>query len=225
MRNKGERGFQLRFQEFLYLDDNQHRDEAIDYLIVKRGTHREGELLVQSEVFTHGGTGRWKTINFKQRFDNIPRVFLSMQSANGGIAAGVRVRNVTEDGFEAAIFEEEAQMRSGHAQESIAYVALDGGESGALAELDVNGVLIQCDTTNTKVFNKSELWIKPDLTRVFGVPTSRLKQDFLIMQEEQSSDDERTHVKEQVDVFKVGSALFAQPVSSIGRDPYFLRRK
>ncbi len=196
--------FDMRFQEFTYLDQF-HLNEQVSVLGARVGIQRSenGEVIVLSD-FELSGTGQWTTVR-TPKMGGTPHVFLTAQTANGGQPVSVRVRNVTESSFEAALFEEEALMQSGHVAERIAYLLIYSPEKQGQLQLSDRQVSYQL-----KQIELDHQW-QP----VFDVE--------LKLQEDQSRDNELFHLKERVDVIKIGDHVFAQQVSSRGGDPAVLR--
>jgi predicted outer membrane repeat protein len=196
--------FDVRFQEFTYLDQF-HLNEQVSVLGARVGIQRSenGEVIVLSD-FELSGTGQWTTVR-TPKMGGTPHVFLTAQTANGGQPVSVRVRNVTESSFEVALFEEEALMQSGHVAERIAYLLIYSPEKQGQLQLSDRQVSYQL-----KQIELDHQW-QP----VFDVE--------LKLQEDQSRDNELFHLKERVDVIKIGEHVFAQQVSSRGGDPAVLR--
>ncbi|MEO1258229.1 MAG: DNRLRE domain-containing protein [Bacteroidota bacterium] len=75
----------------------------------------------------------WKYVEFPLNFSEVPLVFPQVTTENEVSAVTVRVRNVTEEGFEMKLQEEEAADNT-HAAEDVAWLALEPGDlTGALA--------------------------------------------------------------------------------------------
>jgi hypothetical protein len=210
LRNVSDTGFELRFEEWDYrarqFNDTVHAKEDIPYLVLEPGRHTMSDGSVwEVGTFSLGGTGAWQGELFSAPFGTPPRLFLTVQTNNGGQAVSVRVRNVTAGGFEAALFEEEALM-DGHATETIGYLAIESPTGGGLLDLDgVQGpYLLQSLTSD-------ERWTP--------VLSQRLK-----VEEEKSKDDEVDHGEETIDVLALGDQLLAQQVTSNGGDTTALRR-
>ncbi len=196
--------FDIRFHEFAYLDQF-HLNEQVSILGARVGIQRSenGEVIVLSD-FALSGTRQWTTVR-TPKMGGIPHVFLTAQTANGGQPVSVRVRNITESSFEAALFEEEALMQSGHVAERIAYLLIYSPEKQGQLQLPDRQVSYQL-----KQIELDHQW-----QQVFDVE--------LKLQEDQSRDNELFHLKERVDVIKIGEHVFAQQVSSRGGDPAVLR--
>ena len=203
--NVTDRGFDLRFQEWGG-GDNTHAAEDIPYLVLQPGRHTlpDGSIWEVGTI-NLGGTGDWSTFYFSDAFASPPHLFLTLQTYNGSEAVTPRARNVTSDGFDAALFEEEALM-NGHNVETVAYLAVTSPTgSGRIDTGDAQApYLLQRLTAD-------ERW------------TPVLSQR-LMLQEEQSRDSETNHTDEQLDVIALGNQLFAQSVSFNGGDTKALRR-
>jgi hypothetical protein len=209
--------YQVRFQEWDYrardFGDYWHKPEQIAYLGLAPGVYPMDDGSVwEVGTFEHSGTGYWKTVPFASNLPGTPALFLTMQSTNGGQAATVRARNVGSDGFEAAILEEEYLM-DGHAKEQIGYLAIYHPETDASNSVEgvavLNGAEVQ--------YALHRAWVDHNWTSVAGIEVH--------LEEEQSLDDEVVHKAELVDVLTIGDQVFAQQVSSYGRDTTAIRRR
>ncbi len=210
IRNAGAQGFELRFQEWDYLGrdfgDTSHAIEAVPYLVLKPGRHTLGDGSVwETGVFTLGGTNDWKQAWFSEPFSRPPRLFLSVQTNNGGQAVSVRARQVTTDGFEAALFEEEALM-DGHITETVAYLAIHSPAGNGQVAMDGRQIPYLLQTLQA-----DQRWV-PVLSQR------------LMLQEESSLDTELAHADETLNVAMIGTQLFAQQVSDNDADTTALRR-
>ncbi|MBK1707280.1 hypothetical protein [Halochromatium glycolicum] len=203
-------GFEIRFQEWDYRQrdfaDNYHAVEDIPYLVLQPGHHLLSDGS-EWEVgrFTLNGTGNWTGILFDTPFAAVPHLFLTIQTANGNQAVAVRAKNLSTDGFDAALFEEEALM-DGHLLERIGYLAIDSLNGGGLLDLDGQPLpyLLQR-------LSADERW-SPALSH-------RLK-----VEEERSQDNEIGHTDETLHLLALGDQILAQQVSHNGADTSALRR-
>ena len=210
LRNVTDTGFELRFQEWDYRardhGDSYHVLEDIPYLVLQPGRHTMSDgSLWEVGTFALGGTGAWQGERFSQPFATPPKLFLTVETYNGSQAVAVRARNLTADGFEAALFEEEALM-DGHLSETIGYLAIASPTGGGLIDLDGQAVPYLLQSLST-----DERW-SPVLSQ-------RLR-----VEEEQSRDSEIDHTDETLHVLALGNQLLAQQVTSNGADPTALRR-
>jgi hypothetical protein len=145
-------------------------------------------------------------VSFATPFTRPPKIFLTVQTVNGGQAVTAVTRNVDTRGFEVALIEEEA-LNDGHAIESLAYVAIEN-PSGS-------GNVVTADATLAYELASAELdseW------------RSALGRSWLL-QEEQSADTETWHTRETVHLLRLGDALFGQRVTENGPDPVALRTR
>jgi len=200
----------LRFQEWDYLErdfgDTTHALEDISYLVLKPGRYAMSDGSVwEVGTFAIDGTINWQSIQFSEPFDNPPHLFLTVQTYNGAQAATIRARNVSANGFESALFEEEA-LNDGHATETVGYVAIYSPSNGGLIDQDVGQVPYTLQTLD----------IDSEWTPAFG-------QQFKV-EEEQSLDNEVKHTFETVHVLAVGNQIYAQQVSDFGGNLSALRR-
>ncbi len=197
--------FEVRFQEWVYLDD-VHGEERLSYLVAETG----GEVapdgsIVEIGRFPLGGTGRFQAQSFSQPFPEPPLLLLTVQTFRGGEPVTVRARNLTAGGFEAALYEEEALM-NGHTTEEVGYVAVYMPEDSGV--LEIGGQYFPYTIPSLSIDD-----------RFTPVLSSALK-----LEEEASADAEVGHTKEQLSAIALGGHLFAQDVSSRGRDTVALRR-
>ncbi len=195
----------MRFQEFTYLDQF-HLTEQVGLMGFYPGVAiLDDETVIATGSFPITGTGDWKSVNVAHTFPGTPHVFLFAQTSNGGQPPILRVRNVTTNSFEAALYEEEQLINSGHVEEIIGYfVIYNPTEQGSL---NINGEIIDFALETLPV---SDTW-----TSVFG----RL----IKLQEEQSKDLDLFHVYELMDVMKLGEQIYAQSVTHNGNDPFTIR--
>ncbi|MEN8219813.1 MAG: Ig-like domain-containing protein [Pseudomonadota bacterium] len=195
LRNVGTTDFELRFQEWQYLDD-QHAQETIPYLALETGRYlMEDGNIWEVGQFQLDGSGRWETIQFSQNFPAQPRLFLTIQTYNDSQPVTVRAQEVTNSHFKAALFEEE-QTGGNHAEETIGYLAIYSTSSAGIVtlggqNLDYQLQQIALDTTSPQLGLKLE--------------------------EEQSKDDEIQHAAETVEVLTFGDISFGQ-ISTINEN-------
>jgi PhoPQ-activated pathogenicity-related protein len=210
LRNVSDLGFDLRFKEYDYrerdLGDVYHAFEDIPFAVFRPGRHVMSDGSVwEVGTFNLDGTGNWASAQFSTAFSEPPHLFLTVQTTNGNQAVSVRARNIAADGFQAALFEEEALM-DGHLSETIGYVAVSSPTGGGMIDLDGTAMpyLLQAVTTDHR-------WVP--------VLSQRLR-----LQEEQSRDSEVGHIDETLHVLMLGNQVFAQQVTNNGFDTTALRR-
>lgn len=201
-------GFWIRIQEWDYLD-GIHAFETVSYLVMEKGTHPlpSGER-IEAGHFTQGGRAL-SSIGFAASFSTVPVVMTSVTSNNDAKAVTTRVRNVTRDGFELRLNEQES-ITTGHGAETISYIAwplTEGTFEGLKFAVRKSG-----NTVTHKVSNLSfgSGWgqvpaFLGQMQTINGGDTATLRYRNrsstgvgLWVQEEQSKDLEVTHGKETV---------------------------
>ncbi len=200
IRNVGSDSFDIRFQEWNYLD-GKHKTEMAAYLVMDEGRYvLDDGSIWEVGTFTLKGNGDWQYVPFSQEFPSPPMVFLTVQTAFDDNPIIVRARYVDSTGFEAAIFNEESN-KTPHGTEIIGYIAIwNASGYGNIADTPY--------AVGTAVVNSS--W-----SPVGGFN--------LLLQEEKSADSETYHIEEVVDVLVLGEQVFAQNVWWIDHDPASLR--
>jgi hypothetical protein len=133
VRNVDASGFEIRVQEWEYLD-GKHGFETVGYLVVERGVHtlQDGTRL-EAGRFNTDNTGTFKAFQFSQGFARVPILIPSISSSNGPDAVTSRLRNITTTGFEFMMQEQEAS-RQMHGVETVSYVAWEPS-SGTAGDL------------------------------------------------------------------------------------------
>ncbi|MEK8020786.1 MAG: hypothetical protein VSS75_028285, partial [Candidatus Parabeggiatoa sp.] len=183
--------FEMRFQEWYYLD-GKHAEETLPYVVMEAGRYPMSDgSLWEVGHFTVSGTAQWKDIHFGQAFPGQPRLFLTLQTTKAVVQpVTVRAKDITSNGFAAALFEEETR-NDGHPTETVGYVAIYSATgSGTL-------------TTAGQAINYQVQQLELDS----ATPGT------LRLEEEYSLDDETNHVTETVDILTLGDQTFAQIIS------------
>jgi hypothetical protein len=200
---------EMRIQEYQYLD-GVHLLESIDIMAFTEGvqTLDDGTMIVVGS-FHITGNGQWEMNDFPVTFDGIPHVFLFAQSALGGDAKTLYIKNISVFDFEVTLKEEEQLMLSGHLPEKIAYYAIySPNQQGTLmiGDEDVN-------------FSLQQIEVDHQWTEVPGTAME------IKLEEEQSQDQEVNHTIETVDVLILGDQLYTQSVTNHGPDPFSIRKR
>jgi len=217
IRNLSDGSFETRYQEWEYLNGT-HASETAPYLVidtadeahpsstVRRWTMPDGSLW-EAGTFSLGGTGAWKAQSFSQAFAKAPKLFLTVQTANDGTAVTARARKLAAGGFEAALFEQESTMASGHGVETVGYLAIYSASGSGTVNIGGKNVpyLLQQPTVD-------ERW-------------TPLLSSSVMLQEDTSSNPETNHGDEVLSALALGNQLYAQDSTSLDADPVALRRK
>ncbi len=206
IRNVSKDGFEIRLQEWEYLDGT-HTYENVSYIAVEKGSYiLPGDIMVEAGIFDADGTG-FKSNSFKSSFRKKPVVAASVTSMNDNDAVVGRIRNVGLDGFEIRLQKQEL-TKNDHDAESVSYIAWEpstGSLNGVDFEVRISDAGI--DHSPRKIqfgnsFTKVPLVIA-DMQTCNGLDTANLRvvkknsADLsLVVHEEQSRDDEMNHVAE-----------------------------
>ena len=133
IRNLTPAGFEVRLQEWDYLDGD-HARENLTYLAVERGAHQLADgAWIQAGHIDNAGARTWRRITFARPLGQTPVILAAVQSLNETDAVTVRLRRAGPDGFDCRLQEQESNPRR-HAGERIGYIAWppSGGTLGGL---------------------------------------------------------------------------------------------
>ncbi len=122
MRNVDRNGFEIRVQEWESLDGT-HTTETAGYVVMERGryTLADGTSVEASRFETGEGT-KFGGYTFNGPFEKIPVLLATVCSFNEEDAVTSRLRNITTQGFEFKMQEQELSDKN-HAKETVCYIA------------------------------------------------------------------------------------------------------
>lgn len=145
MRNVDGRGFEIRVQEWNYLNGEHDVTETVSYVVMESGSHVLGDgTRVEAGSFVTNFTSSFYTVGFSESFTEAPVVAAAVASFNGTEAVTDRLQNITTGSFEFRMQEQERNDQS-HSVETIHYIAWEPG-SGT-----VNGLYFEVATTGNVV--------------------------------------------------------------------------
>jgi hypothetical protein len=201
-------GFEIRIQEWDYLD-GLHRYEQISYLVIEKGSYvLPGGILMEAGSFEADGNN-FKFNPFSNTFNKIPVVIASVTSTKEPNAVVGRIRNVSHDGFEYYLQREEKNIKK-HGVENVSFIACEPF-SGVL-----NHLKLEVGTTGNKVTHKFHYlsynekflnipYFLADMQTTNGFDTANIRHQNknlysieLHISEEKSKDLEVNHTKENV---------------------------
>jgi hypothetical protein len=219
IRGVGRNSFQIRLDEWEYLDGN-HGFESVDYMVVEAGTHRlsDGTIVVAGN--TNGQTHAWKSYSFGDAFSTSnyePVVLTQTTTINGNVAVANRLKDVTKAGFKLRLQEEQLAHQAHHA-ERVSWIAIEqgiGNASGLGFEAGTDSV----NHENTRINYQRDFRGEPgffaaiqtfDGTDTATVRYRNLSKDWarVFIEEEQSLNKELRHNHETV-------GYLAIPIGSI----------
>ena len=146
IRNVNAGGFEIRVQEWDYLD-GVHGVERVSYVVMERGTYTltDGTRL-EAGRFETDRAKNFESIAFAQDFQKTPVVIASISSVNENDAVTGRLRNISTGGLEFCLQEQE-RNRKKHQVETVSYIAWEPS-SGT-----INGLRFEVDKTANMVDN------------------------------------------------------------------------
>ena len=122
VRNVDANGFEIRVQEWDYLDD-VHAREKVGFLALDRGSYvLEDGTMVEAASFETDRVGSFGGVTLNQVFQTVPVVVTTISSVNESDAVTGRLRNISTQGFEFCMQEQELNPKE-HAKERMNYVA------------------------------------------------------------------------------------------------------
>jgi hypothetical protein len=204
IRNVNNRGFDIRMQEWTYLDDI-HLTETVNYLVMERGNHQlaDGTRIVANR-FDTDNTNSFRRISFNRNFRETPVVISSVGSYNGAETVTGRMRRITIQGFDFMMQEEQAKPLH-HTRETINYIAWEPS-TGRIQNLDFDVYTTRNVVTDRfhrihfgRSFNHNPFFLS-DMQTTNGLDTanvrwrnSRANSVEVQIDEEQSLDNETSH--------------------------------
>ncbi|MEM7756826.1 MAG: CAP domain-containing protein [Cyanobacteria bacterium P01_A01_bin.40] len=212
--------FSLYLQEAEYLD-GKHKSESLSYIVLEAGTWElaDGTLLEVGTLDTNAiTTSSWSNINFESDFATKPAIFSQVQTQNGGQFVRTRQNSSSVDGFALAMEEEEHLKASGHARETVGWLAIETGSG------EWDGLEYQAGNTGTRI---DHTWDKINFKQSFdqapnffasvasfrgGDPIGLRHQNLgsssvqIELEEDQSLDSELGHTLESVNFLAIAGS-------------------
>ncbi len=203
--------YRARVEEWEYLDGS-HVTEETGVVVAETGHHTtdDGSPFESDRVWVDHD---WERMTFEETFDQTPAVFASPMTVKGGDPVVARVRNVTTEGFDLRVQEEEAN-NDRHTTEQVGWFAVEPGrgridgrayEAGRRVDrLDHRWLDIEFDGSySNPVF-------VADVTSMNGPDPAFVRYDDLsssgtrvFLEEEASKNDELSHADEDLAYFVV----------------------
>ena len=201
--------------------DGRHIIESFSYIVLEAGTWElaDGTTLEVGTLNTNQTTSsRWETVDFSDNFQQIPVVLSQVQTNNDSQFVRTRQKNKSVDGFQLTMEEEEALRSSGHATETVGWLAIESGSG------NWDGLDYQASTTGSKIdhtfdtisfgetFDETPDFLA-SLSSFRGADSAGLRyrnlgtsQVQMKVEEDQSLDNEIAHVLESVDFLAIAGS-------------------
>lgn len=209
IRNVTVTGFDIRVQEWDYLDD-AHVEESVGFMVLEQGTYKLSDgTLLEADFFRTNAVSSFQNIGFQQTYARTPVVMTAVTTFDGADAVTGRVQNVTLKGFDYCMQEQELNTE-GHVVETIAYVAWEP----SAGTLDGHTFLVgktsnvvssrYAAITFSPAFSATPVFIA-DMQTTNGSNTATIRHKNptasgvnVVIDEEQSLDLEISHIEEVV---------------------------
>lgn len=218
MRNLDQTGFEVRLQEWDYLDGTHDR-EKLSYLVIEHGRHQlSDDVQIEAGYINRTAANAFGHVAFQQLFNVKPVVVTSITSTNEADAVTGRMRRITPEGFDYRLQEQELNPKQ-HAHEQVAYIAWTpstGIMDGLSFEVANTGALINQrfqQQTFSSSFAQAPAFIA-DMQTTNGYDTANLRMRHaeplsieLQVDEEQSKDTEIYHARESIGYLAFGVSL------------------
>jgi hypothetical protein len=199
-------GTEIRFQEWSNLD-GRHVDEHVGLIAISKGRWQFGKNELEVGTTHISGTEQWHTVNFSKSFEHAPQVIVALQTANGGDAVSLRVRNITSKSMQIQLVEEDSKKFSGHVDEIAGYLLITSPSASFKVDSAITVELL----SNERLFRINHNW--QTIT-----PGYKLR-----LEEDQTVDSETVHLNEHVHLIKIDDIYLSQLVSDNGNDNAVLR--
>ena len=201
-------GFEIRIQEWEYLD-GWHFYETVGYVVMEAGHHvLPTGIHVEAGTFESNSVKRTK--NFDAAFNQIPVLVSGVTTENDANAVTARMSNITLNGFDILLQEQESDKNGHYADETISYIAWEpsSGEVGGMTYIvDSTFNEVTHSFTNIEfypVFNSAPVFLS-DMQTTDGGDTANVRWQNrtgerveIQIDEEQSLDLEVFHMTEMV---------------------------
>ncbi|MEM9926946.1 MAG: integrin alpha [Cyanobacteria bacterium P01_D01_bin.50] len=151
-------------------EDGIHVPEDLSYIVLEAGNWElaNGAKLqvgtTDSNQLVSNNPSGWENVNFNLDFGsgNNPVVMSQIQTSNGSDFVRTRQRDITTNGFQVGMEEQESLKNSGHTNETIGYFAISEGSgswSGFDYTADYTGNIVT-DAWTTRIWARfTERWI------------------------------------------------------------------
>ncbi len=122
VQNVNSSGFDLRLQEWDYLDDS-HVAERVTYIVMESGSFTlDDGTKVEAGYFGSNAVSTYDKLSFRQPFGVQPVVMAAVATVNENDAVCGRIRKITTTDLEFKLQEQESNSKA-HVTENIAYIA------------------------------------------------------------------------------------------------------
>jgi hypothetical protein len=209
VRNKGSDSFEVRFQEWRYLDGS-HVEEQVFYLVAEMGQHALAGLTLEAGELNVATAQQ--PVAFGATFGAPPALFAAIETYYGDHPVITRIQDRSASGFQIRLFEEEGGDGN-HTGETVGWIAISPG-SGTTLDGRAIEVLVESVGDKLQMINFAQSYpqrypsVVADVSSTAGwdpcsVRFTSVDSDGveLYLQEEESLDAEIGHLMEDVSLF------------------------
>ncbi|HER63239.1 MAG TPA: fibronectin type III domain-containing protein, partial [Desulfobacteraceae bacterium] len=101
IRNVDGNGFEIRVQEWDYLNELHNKVESVSYLVMERGSYiLDDGTRLEANSFATDDTGTFGTVSFDQPFQQVPVITTSIITENGSSAVTGRLQAISTESFQ-----------------------------------------------------------------------------------------------------------------------------
>ncbi len=216
IRNVDQKGFEIRVQEWDYLD-GYHSKETVSYMVIEKGTYTLGNG-IKMEAGSFNGSKSLKQVSLQQTYDLTPVIMTQVMTETEKDAVTNRLSSINKNSFQHKLQEQEKNQTAHAAVETIGYIAFEPGM------VQVNGLMFETALVPNNVNHnwlslnyKADFSSKPfffaGMQTTYGGDTAaaRIRSTSqtgtqIKVEEELSKDTEITHGKEVMGYFTIGAA-------------------
>jgi hypothetical protein len=209
IRNVDSSGFDIRVQEWDYLDGS-HTTETVSFMAMEQGVYTlSGGTLIEAGTFDISKVNSFGAVAFGQTFQTAPVIISGITSFNESDAVSGRMRNITTEGFQYCMQEQELNSKI-HQTETIHYIAWEpsaGTFDDLHFEVSKTGNVVTHRFTTIQfgqVFEAPPLFLS-DIQTGDGMDTANVRRQNMNagsvevqIDEEQSKNSETSHTSEVV---------------------------
>lgn len=220
IRNVTSTGFEIRVEEFDYLDRN-HLFETVSVIVAEAGTYQlaDGTVITagKNNSINHAAT----RVNFESSFDARPVVLAQVTSQNGAATVATRVHSVRQGGFSVRV-QEQQSFDNIHANEQVSYIAIERGRGASLGGLDFDANISPIEVTQRnydidfRANLGSDAALFANLQTLRGSDTAAVRYRSVdgngarvFIQEERSADNEVVHTSERIGFLAIETGALA----------------
>jgi hypothetical protein len=215
IRNIGQNGFDIRIQEWDYLDGT-HALETVNYVVMEKGVYTlDNGFRIEAGNFD--GSTSLQQVSLQQAYNFTPVIMTQVMTETGSDAVANRLSDISQTSFKHKLQEQQSTQTDHSEVETIGYIAMESGMG------QIDGLLFEASLAPEKIDHNwftltyganatSQPFFFAGIQTSYGVDTAALRIKNISktgiqikIEEEQSEDTETTHIKEVIGYFTIGA--------------------